>query len=155
MSEVFFAEWIYPARVVVENEVVLRVEFSKVDFLMKKSDKEKLSSFSKKLKRDLEKYFSGRKVDFSKYDVEIEGKFKKRVLEAVRSIDYGKVITYGELAKELGTSPRAVGQALKANPTPVIIPCHRVVAKNSLGGFSQGIEIKRKLLELEGLRHLL
>lgn len=58
-------------------------------------------------------------------------------------------MTYGELAKMVGTSPRAVGRILSANPLPIVIPCHRIVAGSGLGGFSAGIEWKIKLLRHE------
>ncbi len=104
------------------------------------------------LKRALELYFRGEKVEF---DVEVRlevSNFVAKVLEVVAEIPYGSVKTYGEIASIVGTSPRAVGQALKRNPVPIIIPCHRVVAKNNIGGYSEGVEIKRALLELEGVR---
>ena len=61
----------------------------------------------------------------------------------------GEVRTYGEIAKELHTSPRAMGQALGANPLPILIPCHRVIAADGLGGFACGLEWKKKLLQFE------
>jgi len=64
-------------------------------------------------------------------------------------IPYGEIRTYKEIAEKLETSPRAVGRALAKNPIAVLIPCHRVVGKNSLGGYSWGIELKRALLKLE------
>jgi methylated-DNA-[protein]-cysteine S-methyltransferase len=73
----------------------------------------------------------------------------------VVKIPKGKVVTYGELARVLETNPRAVGQALKANPFPVKIPCHRIIKSNGqLGGYfgKSGINRKRKLLESEGVR---
>jgi methylated-DNA-[protein]-cysteine S-methyltransferase len=61
--------------------------------------------------------------------------FQLRVWHALRKIPAGWVTTYGALAKQLGTSARAVGQACGSNPLPIVIPCHRVVAANGLGGF--------------------
>lgn len=85
------------------------------------------------------------------FPVKVSGtEFQKRVWHALREIPYGHTITYKELAIKLGTSPRAVGQALKANPLPLYFPCHRVVGKNSLGGFTGGLEWKKMLLETEG-----
>lgn len=78
------------------------------------------------------------------------------VWEAMQRIPAGKTRTYGELAKSLGSSARAVGGACGANPVPIIVPCHRVVASGGLGGFMgsrvEGFElgIKRWLLEHEG-----
>ena len=78
-----------------------------------------------------------------------------QVWEAMQRIAAGKTRTYGELARELGSSPRAVGGACGANPLPLIVPCHRIVAASDIGGFmgrrEEGFErsIKRWLLEHE------
>ncbi|AEF95918.1 MGMT family protein [Methanotorris igneus] len=77
--------------------------------------------------------------------------FTKKVLEVVKDIPYGKVRTYGEIARELNTSPRAVGGAMNKNPLPLIIPCHRVVGKNNIGGYSYGIRHKINILKNEGI----
>lgn len=61
--------------------------------------------------------------------------FQRRVWQALRRIPVGKVLSYGELARKLKTGPRAVGNACRANPIPVVIPCHRVVAAYGKGGF--------------------
>lgn len=71
------------------------------------------------------------------------------VYRAVRSIPYGTTATYGEIAQECGTSPRAVGLAMRRNPTPLVVPCHRVVAKEGPGGFTPDISIKTALLAME------
>jgi methylated-DNA-[protein]-cysteine S-methyltransferase len=71
------------------------------------------------------------------------------IYRAVRRVGYGEVATYGEIAELVGTSPRAVGQAMARNPTPLVIPCHRIVSKNGLGGFTPPLEIKRDLLAME------
>lgn len=83
--------------------------------------------------------------------------FQKRVWRALQRIPAGKTTTYGELAARLGTSPRAIGLACRANPIPIFVPCHRVVAASSLGGFmgaSRGrhVAIKRWLLDHERAR---
>lgn len=62
--------------------------------------------------------------------------FQKKVWQALTKIPYGKTVTYGHLANQLGTSPRAIGNACRQNPIPIIIPCHRVVAQNNLGGYA-------------------
>jgi methylated-DNA-[protein]-cysteine S-methyltransferase len=61
--------------------------------------------------------------------------FQQRVWQALRAIPPGRPTTYGTLAKQLGTAARAVGQACGSNPLPILVPCHRVVATNGLGGF--------------------
>ena len=72
-----------------------------------------------------------------------------RIYRAVQAIPYGKTATYGDIAGIVGTSPRAVGQAMARNPTPLVIPCHRVVAADGIGGFSPDVEIKELLLAME------
>jgi methylated-DNA-[protein]-cysteine S-methyltransferase len=72
-----------------------------------------------------------------------------RIYRIVETIPYGKTATYGEIAVRAGTIPRVVGQAMSRNPTPLIIPCHRVVAMSGLGGFTPSIEIKIALHSLE------
>ncbi|CAG0983128.1 Methylated-DNA--protein-cysteine methyltransferase [Methylophilaceae bacterium] len=66
--------------------------------------------------------------------------FQKRVWKAIAAVPAGKTITYGELADRVGSGPRAVANVCGANQVPLVIPCHRVVAKNGLGGFMQGKE---------------
>jgi len=75
--------------------------------------------------------------------------FQARMRQALWNIPTGETRTYGELAKLLGTAPRAMGQALGANPLPVLVPCHRIVAANGLGGFACGLAWKKALLRFE------
>ncbi len=80
--------------------------------------------------------------------------FRQRVWQALCAIPPGEPLTYGELARRLDSAPRAVGQACGANPIPIVIPCHRVVAKDGLGGFmghgsGDPLDIKRWLLRHE------
>ena len=101
-------------------------------------------------------YFEGNKIDFpERLDPGDATPFQLRVWEIARLIPYGATRSYRWLAERLGNpkAARAVGGALAQNPLPIIIPCHRVVGKNGdLGGFSAGIEVKRRLLELEGIK---
>ncbi|MGX4641972.1 methylated-DNA--[protein]-cysteine S-methyltransferase [Massilia sp. SYSU DXS3249] len=83
--------------------------------------------------------------------------FQKRVWGAISAIPRGSVLTYGRIAKEIGSAPRAVGQACGANWFPLVIPCHRVTAAGGLGGFSNNddengfhLSVKRWLLRHEG-----
>jgi methylated-DNA-[protein]-cysteine S-methyltransferase len=78
--------------------------------------------------------------------------FYARVLAEVMRIPYGKTKTYGEIAVALGKpgASRAVGGANASNPLPLVIPCHRVLASNGLGGYALGLPVKIKLLQLEG-----
>lgn len=81
--------------------------------------------------------------------------FQRRVWQAIAAIPCGKTLSYGELAAKVGSGPRAVANVCGANQVPLFIPCHRVVAKNGLGGFMQGdasgLAIKTWLLEHEKL----
>lgn len=81
--------------------------------------------------------------------------FQETVLQALREIPVGKTQTYKELAQQLGTKPRPVGNACRRNPIPIVIPCHRIVSSTSMGGYNGVIkgpflEIKRWLLHHEG-----
>lgn len=82
--------------------------------------------------------------------------FQQCVWQALRKIPSGRTLTYGELAEKIGSGPRAVGNACRANPCPLIVPCHRVVGVRGLGGFAgerggEKLEIKRWLLRHEGV----
>jgi len=78
--------------------------------------------------------------------------FQREVYQAAQKIAAGSVATYGQVASACGRpgGARAVGQALSKNPIPIIIPCHRVIARNGIGGFSGGIDLKKALLHHEG-----
>ena len=117
--------------------------------------KESMAAF-KTVRTLLDRYLRGLRVDFD-IDVDISHleNFTRTVLTKLRKIPYGEVRSYGWIAKELGYkgAARAVGQALKRNPIPIIIPCHRVIREDgSIGGFSMGIRLKEKLLALEGVK---
>ncbi len=82
--------------------------------------------------------------------------FQRRVWAALRAIPPGETRTYGAIARQLGSAPRAVGQACRANPCPILVPCHRVVGVQGLGGFAgdtsgRKLAVKRWLLEHEGV----
>jgi methylated-DNA-[protein]-cysteine S-methyltransferase len=77
----------------------------------------------------------------------------RRVLETLCEIaPYGTTVTYGELGAQAGVDdPRDVGVMMATNPLPLVVPCHRVVASDGLGGYGGGLDLKRRLLELEGV----
>jgi methylated-DNA-[protein]-cysteine S-methyltransferase len=105
----------------------------------------------------LRAYFAGRRraVDLP-VDLSRVTPFQRRVLLAARGVPAGRVVSYGELARRIGRprASRAVGRALGANPVPIVIPCHRVVASGGgLGGYTGGLDVKRRLLGLEGALH--
>ncbi len=106
----------------------------------------------------IEDYAEGERVDFSDIALDLSGipDFHRRAYELLVTIRWGETLTYGEMARQLGDAglSRAVGQAMGANPIPLIIPCHRVLASNGkAGGFSApgGAGSKVKMLALEGV----
>jgi len=100
---------------------------------------------------ELERYFEGEVIKFSsELDISHLSPFEQKVLQETINIKYGNTITYSQLGEKIGCKgPRAIGNALGKNPIPIIIPCHRVVAKKGIGGYSAGIDIKTRLLDLE------
>lgn len=102
-------------------------------------------------------YFAGSLKNFQTPVAPRGSPFQQRFHAALCAIPYGQTRTYGDLAHELGVSAQAIGQACGANPIAIIIPCHRVLAANNLGGYSGtgGIEAKVALLRLEGAAGLL
>jgi methylated-DNA-[protein]-cysteine S-methyltransferase len=111
--------------------------------------------FCADLQERLQAYFSGRRVDFpDKLDFAGTTPFQRQVWQAAQLIPYGETRSYQWVASHIGKpgAARAVGQSLGRNPFPIIVPCHRVVASDGgLGGFTGGIEMKRRLLALEGV----
>lgn len=112
-------------------------------------DDEHLEAIREKLRA----YFRGEKVAFD-FPLDLKGvsSFQKAVWDQTRRIPYGMTTSYQKLAAELGKphQARAVGRALGANPIPILIPCHRVVHENgSLGGYTGGLEWKKRLLAIE------
>jgi methylated-DNA-[protein]-cysteine S-methyltransferase len=102
----------------------------------------------------LEAYFAGRRRDFDLPLKPLGSIFRQRVWMEMKAIPFGTTLSYGALAKRLGTAARAVGGACGANPIPILIPCHRVLASNGrIGGYSggSGVETKQFLLALEGV----
>lgn len=130
----------------------------KVKYLNKKSQKAPQSKTNKDVKNKIEKYLDpSSKTKSVNVDVSLSvTPFQRKVLKQLQKIPYGETRTYGDIAKILKTSPRAVGNACRNNPVPIIIPCHRVVAANGIGGYDGArsgrlLNIKYKLLEIEGV----
>ena len=100
-------------------------------------------------------YFNGERVKFplDVLDLSVCYPFQIEVLKAEWSISYGKVASYRSVARKIdSTAYRAVGNALARNPFPIIIPCHRAIRSDrTLGGFQGGLEMKRNILEMEGV----
>ena len=107
---------------------------------------------NRKILFQLKSYLKGRLKRFD-CSLDLRGtSFQKRVWSALAKIPYGKTKSYQEIARSIGHPKafRAVGNANGSNPIPIILPCHRVIESNGgLGGFGQGIEVKRQLLDFE------
>lgn len=112
------------------------------------------SAIAEKVVTQLNHYFNDSKYVFS-LDLFLNGTtFQQKVWKALQKISVGSVKTYGEVAKNLASGARAIGNACRRNPIPIIVPCHRVVATNHIGGFAGNIsgnfkEIKCWLLQHE------
>lgn len=111
------------------------------------------------LVRDIRAYALGEEIDFSDVPVDLAGidDFRLAIYEAARKLAFGETTTYGELARRAGHAglPRETGQALGANPVPLVVPCHRILAAGGkIGGFSApgGSTTKERMLALEGVR---
>lgn len=103
---------------------------------------------------ELEAYGNGRCLTFTvALDLRHLPPFTGQVLRTLLKVPAGQLTTYGKLAAKAGSpgASRAVGGAVGRNPIPIIVPCHRVVASNGIGGFGLGLECKRTLLEIEGV----
>ncbi|MGI9951833.1 methylated-DNA--[protein]-cysteine S-methyltransferase [Moorellaceae bacterium AZ2] len=103
--------------------------------------------------RQLEEYFSGERRIFD-LPLDLRGTpFQLAVWQALRAIPYGTTCSYGDIARDIGKpkATRAVGRAIGSNPVGIIVPCHRVIgARGDLRGFGGGLDIKERLLRLEG-----
>lgn len=102
-------------------------------------------------RRQLQQYFDGERRDFDLKLAPRGSPYRLRVWQALCSIPSGAARTYADIARSAGGSPRSVGGANGANPIPIVIPCHRVVATTGIGGYSggDGLATKRHLLDLE------
>jgi methylated-DNA-[protein]-cysteine S-methyltransferase len=107
------------------------------------------------VRRELDEFFDGRRQRFDvPLDWALTTGFTRRVLQATATIPFGRVSTYREVAEHAGSpkATRAAGNALSANPIPIVVPCHRVLRTGgALGGYTGGLEKKETLLRLEGV----
>lgn len=121
-------------------------------------DKMPTSELTERVAQMLMQYFKGERQPFESIpvDINMSGAFRRQILELIRSIPFGMVKSYGEVAGQAGSpgAARAVGGAMASNPVPIIIPCHRVIAANGrLTGYTApgGLKIKKILLQMEGV----
>ena len=108
--------------------------------------------------KELREYFEKGREEFTqRISLKTGTEFDRKVWLAIRDIPYGETKTYKWLAEKIGkpNAFRAVGQSLSRNPIPVLLPCHRIIESDgSLGGYSGGVDIKRRLLEIEYYKKL-
>ena len=103
----------------------------------------------------LQRYFEGKRIGFNvELDLRGSTEFEQSVWKLTRTIPFGETRSYSWIAQQIGCpkAARAVGNALSRNRLPIVIPCHRVINENGgIGGFSGGLKMKKRLLQLEGL----
>ncbi len=134
---------------------VRRIGFAVEDLAGSAKDGEAQPRLLSNAVRQLEEYFGESRTSF---DIELDfsgaTEFQRRIYRRLLQIPYGRIVSYGDIADELGEpgAARAVGQAVGANPLPIVVPCHRVVRSDGrLGGYSGGLVRKVTLLRLEGI----
>ncbi|AOJ01147.1 MULTISPECIES: methylated-DNA--[protein]-cysteine S-methyltransferase [Burkholderia] len=117
------------------------------------------TTLAKRAARQIERYFERASARFDLPLAAVGTPFQHRVWNAISAIPPGVVLTYGQIAKQIGSAPRAVGQACGSNYFPLVIPCHRVVASGGIGGFANHdddgyfLKVKRWLLAHEGVQY--
>jgi methylated-DNA-[protein]-cysteine S-methyltransferase len=143
-------------RVQYSSNSITSIEFPGSGKLRSTAGVTKRPSFVRRFTRQLQHYAAGKSVRWHvPLDLSAGTNFQQKVWRAMTKIPRGETRSYGWVARQVGRpgASRAVGAACGANPIPVIIPCHRVIAGDgSLGGFGGGLAMKRRLLQLEGLR---
>jgi methylated-DNA-[protein]-cysteine S-methyltransferase len=148
--------------VVDDAGAVVRIEFCKGREAQRITEKMKAAgaeivedaSRTAEVRRQLAEYFAGERREFDLALAPVGTPFERSVWEELKKIPFGETRSYGQIARALGRpdSARAVGRANGANPIPIVVPCHRVIgADGSLTGFGGGLDVKSRLLELEGL----
>ena len=147
--------------ITIDGEYLIGLWFEETKFESKDElDSYKYLPIIKEVVMWLDIYFSGKKPNFMpKYKLDYKTPFKKEVIDIIRTIEYGQLLTYKDIAKTIADkrnikkmSCQAVGKVLGWNPICIIIPCHRVIGSNGdITGYSGGINNKRELLKLEGI----
>lgn len=141
--KISFVSLLGPITIIEEGGKIVSLLFSYSEY----SDS---SPLLEKAKEEIEEYFQGKRKTF---DLPLDAKgteFQKRIWKELLDIRYGETLSYGEIGDRIGTKAyRAIGNACGKNPIPILIPCHRVVGKDNIGGFSLGLDLKRKLLDME------
>lgn len=142
-------------RVLFSSRGLARLEFCKDAASSAASKRQRTASLPYNIERQLHQYSDGKSVRWNiPLDLSSGTEFQQKVWHALATIPRGETRSYGWVAKKIGKpgASRAVGAACGANPVPIIIPCHRVIAGDgSIGGFGGGLPMKRRLLKSEGL----
>jgi methylated-DNA-[protein]-cysteine S-methyltransferase len=129
------------------GKILSEISFKKPSEIVRKDELPPL------IKKELKEYFENGREEFTQKTVFTKGtEFYRKVWFALKEVPYGETRTYRWLAEKLGkpSACRAVGQALSRNPIPIVFPCHRIIESDgSIGGYSSGFDIKRRLLEFE------
>ena len=127
-------------------------------FLKKQAKETVTSAYTKKVRNEVIRYLKGEPTNLQQFKTKQKmTQFEDKVFSTLKKIPFGNTVTYGELASKIGNpkSSRAVGNVLGKNKIPLFVPCHRVVGSVGIGGFMKGIEggveIKKRLLELENI----
>lgn len=134
----------------IEDEALVGIDFLPPD----EPSQAPRAELAEKVCEQLRRYFRDGRFEFD-LPIKLSGTpHQLKVWRAMQRIPTGQVVTYGAIAEKIRSSPRAVGRACGDNPIPIVVPCHRVVAKNGTGGFMHNatgapIDIKRWLLALE------
>lgn len=134
--------------IVSDEDSIIKVEPMKQDF----EDSKNIPQILKECTSQLDEYFNGTRKEFSLKLKLVGTQFQKEVWNELMKIPYGKVVSYEDIAIKIGNEKacRAVGNANNKNNIMIIIPCHRVIGKNgSLVGYACGLDVKKKLLDME------
>lgn len=140
-----------PLRLRAEPGLLIEIKLNAPDPLSEPPSTLEGSAICHQARQEIEAFLDGKRQDFT-VPYEARGSaFHRRIWKFLEAIPYGEVVTYGDLARQAGGigASQAVGLACGTNPIPLIIPCHRVLAKNGLGGFGGGLPMKKQLLRLE------
>lgn len=136
--------------------VFIGTALTSIDFLKPNGIVHRKTAESARVKKELTEYFSGLRETFTCKTSFISGTdFEHKVWESIRYIPYGETRTYKWVAERIGEPHafRAVGNALGKNPIPIVFPCHRVIESSGMiGGYSAGLDIKHRLLDMEYYR---
>ena len=130
-----------------QNNKILSISFGKLKTINP-------SKILKNLKKDLQNYFSGKKINIKFSSAICGSSLQIKIWKEIKEIPFGQIKSYGEIARKLNTSPRYVGRVCGQNKHLLLVPCHRVIRSDGqLGGYSGtgGLKLKRRLLNLEGV----